>query len=269
MYINIMKNKMNINEIKKFIVTRLTFILGVILSIILLFSFYIYISKNNLQVFDDCNAELKNFPENHACIATNVGILVIELYPDAAPIAVNRFKELSNDKFYNGLEFYRVVKDFVIQGGVQDFYARRNGFEIVDKEMEAKVKRFLNDSFDVEVNFNNLDLSEEEKITLSNQGIRTNPNLNTRPFEFGSLSFANKGETNPNSNSTEIFIVVAEKESLNVRFLNGRFTNFGKVVKGLDVLKLIANTEIDQDYKYSNEKSKPLTPIKILEVAHK
>lgn len=264
-----MKTKININEIKKFIVTRLNFILGFILSIIFLFSFYIYISKNNLQVFDDCNSELKNFSENHACIATNVGVLIIELYPDAAPIAVNRFKELSNDKFYNGLEFYRVVKDFVIQAGIQDFYVRRNGFEIIDKENETKVQRFINDSFEVEVNFNNLNLSEEEKITLSNQGIRTNPNLNTRSFEFGSLSFANKGETNPNSNSTEIFIVVAEKDSLNVRLLNGRFTNFGKVVKGHDVLKLIANTEIDQDYKYSNEKSKPLIPIKILEVTYK
>lgn len=269
MYTNIMRKKININEFKRFIFSRLTLILGFILSIILFFSFYIYISKNNLLVFNDCNNELKNFAENHACIATNVGTLIIELYPDAAPIAVNRFKELSNEKFYNGLEFYRVVKDFIIQGGIQDFYARRNGFEIVDKEREAKVKRFLNDSFDVEVNFNNLNLSEEEKVTLSNQGIRTNPSLNTRPFEFGSLSFANKGETNPNSNSTEIFIVVGEKSSLNVRFLNGRFTNFGKVVKGIDVLKLIANTEIDQDYKYSNEKSKPIKPIKILEVTYK
>lgn len=41
----------------------------------------------------------------------------LELYPDIAPITVNNFVKLANEKFYDGLVFHRVIKDFMIQGG--------------------------------------------------------------------------------------------------------------------------------------------------------
>ena len=45
------------------------------------------------------------------------GQIVIELYPDKAPITVANFKKLVGEKFYNGLTFHRVVSGFMIQGG--------------------------------------------------------------------------------------------------------------------------------------------------------
>ncbi|MDU1537980.1 MAG: peptidylprolyl isomerase [Paeniclostridium sordellii] len=45
------------------------------------------------------------------------GIIEAELYPHLAPNTVNNFIELANNKFYDGLIFHRVVRDFVIQGG--------------------------------------------------------------------------------------------------------------------------------------------------------
>ena len=45
------------------------------------------------------------------------GIIVAELYPDIAPITVENFKKLVNDKFYDGLIFHRIIKDFMIQTG--------------------------------------------------------------------------------------------------------------------------------------------------------
>ena len=45
------------------------------------------------------------------------GIIIAELYPDMAPITVNNFKELVGKKFYDGLIFHRVIKDFMIQTG--------------------------------------------------------------------------------------------------------------------------------------------------------
>ncbi|GAA0715135.1 peptidylprolyl isomerase [Paraclostridium ghonii] len=45
------------------------------------------------------------------------GTIEAELYPHIAPNTVNNFIELANSKFYDGLIFHRVVKDFVIQGG--------------------------------------------------------------------------------------------------------------------------------------------------------
>lgn len=40
-----------------------------------------------------------------------------ELYPTIAPITVENFIKLINDKFYDGLIFHRVISGFMIQGG--------------------------------------------------------------------------------------------------------------------------------------------------------
>lgn len=45
------------------------------------------------------------------------GEIVIRLYPDVAPLTVQNFKKLVSEKFYDGLIFHRVIKNFVIQGG--------------------------------------------------------------------------------------------------------------------------------------------------------
>jgi cyclophilin family peptidyl-prolyl cis-trans isomerase len=48
---------------------------------------------------------------------TTKGDLVIELYPDKAPITVKNFLAYVDDKFYDGTIFHRVIKGFMIQGG--------------------------------------------------------------------------------------------------------------------------------------------------------
>ena len=48
---------------------------------------------------------------------TSQGNLLIELFPDVAPITVEKITKLINDGFYDGLTFHRYVPDFVIQGG--------------------------------------------------------------------------------------------------------------------------------------------------------
>ncbi len=46
--------------------------------------------------------------------------MLFELFPDKAPITVGDFESLIKKKFYDGLSFHRVVKDYVIQGGSED-----------------------------------------------------------------------------------------------------------------------------------------------------
>lgn len=45
------------------------------------------------------------------------GEIVIELYPDAAPITVNNFVFLACQGFYDGVTFHRVLPGFMAQGG--------------------------------------------------------------------------------------------------------------------------------------------------------
>jgi len=48
---------------------------------------------------------------------TNKGEFDIQLFAKEAPITVNNFVFLAKDGFYNGLNFHRVIADFMIQGG--------------------------------------------------------------------------------------------------------------------------------------------------------
>ena len=50
-------------------------------------------------------------------ISTDKGDMIAELYDDSTPITVNNFKSLIEKKFYDGLNFHRVITGFVLQGG--------------------------------------------------------------------------------------------------------------------------------------------------------
>jgi peptidyl-prolyl cis-trans isomerase B (cyclophilin B) len=58
-------------------------------------------------------------PTKHyaATMETSKGKIEIELYPQHAPKTVNNFVFLAREKFYDGLTFHRVIRDFMIQGG--------------------------------------------------------------------------------------------------------------------------------------------------------
>ncbi len=50
----------------------------------------------------------------------NGDVMKAELYPEIAPITVENFIKLINEKFFDRLIFHRVIKDFMIQGGGYD-----------------------------------------------------------------------------------------------------------------------------------------------------
>jgi peptidyl-prolyl cis-trans isomerase B (cyclophilin B) len=51
---------------------------------------------------------------------TNRGEFDVQLYAKEAPITVNNFVFLAKDGFYDGLNFHRVIADFMVQGGDPD-----------------------------------------------------------------------------------------------------------------------------------------------------
>ena len=59
-------------------------------------------------------------PGTHPTVAievANYGTITAELYPEVAPITVENFLTLVNEKFYDGLTFHRIISGFMIQGG--------------------------------------------------------------------------------------------------------------------------------------------------------
>lgn len=67
-----------------------------------------------------------NWPTNKDTLSGKYNVLIsvkdygeikLELDADVAPITVDNFIELVNNKFYDGLTFHRVIDGFMIQGG--------------------------------------------------------------------------------------------------------------------------------------------------------
>ncbi len=55
-----------------------------------------------------------------AVFATSKGTIHVELFPDKAPLTVAHFVNLAQRGYYDGLNFHRVIPDFMIQGGCPD-----------------------------------------------------------------------------------------------------------------------------------------------------
>ena len=143
--------------------------------------------------------------------------MIAELYPKVAPITVENIKELIKAKFYDGIIFHRVIKDFMIQTGDP------TGTGMGGSEKEIKGEFEIN-------------------------GIKNNIS-HTR----GVLSMARRG-SNPetedtlNSASSQFFIVHQDSN-----FLDGSYASFGKLLNGYDILDKIATTSTDQNDKPLND----------------
>ena len=71
--------------------------------------------REDLKIYEINQSELAKF--KFAVIKTEKGDMNLELFGDEAPQAVTNFATLANDGFYKGLNFHRVIPNFVIQGG--------------------------------------------------------------------------------------------------------------------------------------------------------
>lgn len=139
----------------------------------------------------------KNYFAN---IETSMGKIKIKLYAKEAPLTVNNFVYLSQNKFYDDLIFHRVIKDFMIQGG--DPVGNGTG----------------------------------------GPGYRFGDENSGKPIVKGSLAMANAG---PNTNGSQFFIVTAQATP----WLDGKHTNFGEVVEGMDVVEKISIVKTGQNDK--------------------
>lgn len=55
-----------------------------------------------------------------ATFTTNKGTIKVELHHTKTPKTCANFEKLSQDGFYDGLSFHRVISDFMVQGGCPD-----------------------------------------------------------------------------------------------------------------------------------------------------
>jgi len=74
-------------------------------------------------------------------LITDLGDIVILLYPDKAPITVKNFLNYVDSGYYNGLIFHRVKPNFVVQGGGLSFdYVRKKPNDPIKNESANGLK---------------------------------------------------------------------------------------------------------------------------------
>ena len=97
--------------------------------------------------------------EKIAVLKTNKGDIKIRLFEEAAPLAVENFISLIEDKYYDGIIFHRVIENFMIQGGDPSGTGRGG---------ESKWKKPFKDEFNL--NFRNF----RGALSMANAGPNTN-----------------------------------------------------------------------------------------------
>jgi len=67
--------------------------------------------------YAEAQSETKSSQNPQVLIETNMGNIMMELYPEKAPISVENFLAYVNEGFYDGTIFHRVIPNFMVQGG--------------------------------------------------------------------------------------------------------------------------------------------------------
>lgn len=177
---------------------------------------YTTVDDNGTIIYQIEGSEYKESNESTNLVKIDVndyGIMIAELYPEVAPITVDNFKSLVSEKYYDGLIFHRVIKDFMIQTG--DPTGTGSG----GSEKTIKGEFAIN-------------------------GVENNIS-----HKRGVLSMARKGavvetEETVNSASSQFFIVHQDSPHL-----DGNYAAFGKVIKGLDVIDKVASVNTNSNDK--------------------
>ncbi|WP_082153575.1 peptidylprolyl isomerase [Bacillus sp. LL01] len=158
-------------------------------------------------------------------IETSKGKIVVNLYPDAAPKAVENFVTHAEDGYYDGLIFHRVIEDFMIQGGDPEGTGR-GGESIWGEAFEDEFSREM--------------LHFRGALSMANSGANTN----------GSQFFIVHANEVAEATMESMIKAGYPEEVVNLYEENGgtpsldfRHTVFGQVVEGMDVVDAIASVE--------------------------
>jgi cyclophilin family peptidyl-prolyl cis-trans isomerase len=231
-------------------ISKLSFVVYIILILIVSFAIaFLFFSKGgNFSKVDPCYIKYQPSQKTYshypkvcikknkvykAEIATSFGNIYVSLYSSAAPLAVNNFVFLAKSGFYNHVIFHRLIKGFMIQTGDPTgtgtggpgytFKDQINPISLGIPNLLVNVYKKKGYTYDYHV----------KSISMGKPGI---------------LAMANSG---PNTNGSQFFITLGNQSRL-----NGMYTAFGKVTKGMSVITKIANTRVNVKSHHS-----PLTKI--------
>jgi peptidyl-prolyl cis-trans isomerase B (cyclophilin B) len=157
----------------------------------------------------DAAEDLSGETETVVVLNTVQGDIYVHFFPEIAPEHVKNFIHHAREGNYTGTYFHRVIPGFMIQGG----------------DFNTKDDNPGNDG--------------QGGWGYKGRGTSVSAEFSDRKHKRGILSMARSQD--PNSAGSQFFIMHADYPSL-----NGKYTVFGEVIKGLDVVDKIVSVEKDK-----------------------
>jgi len=191
-----------IKKIKATISEKIILIFLISLAIFSFGSFFLIKNKCLfVKNYDPTKITFEN-PSNIAILNVPCGNVIIELYPQISPNAVQRFKKLVESKAYDNSAFHRVIKDTLVQAG----------------DLEFGKKGSLNYA----------------KIGTGKSGLGTINSEIDAPFDFKRGSVGLARSKSYNTEDSQFFIILRDEP-----LYESEYTPIGKVIYGLEALKKI------------------------------
>ena len=158
-----------------------------------------------LLIFAITPQAFAEYEDTLVVLETESGRLIIEFFPQFAPNHVENFVTLSEDGFYTGTIFHRIIPGFMIQGGDP---------KSADPSASMSEWGTGDPGYSIDAEFNNIE------------------------HKRGIVSMARSSD--PNSAGSQFFIV--HKDS---NFLDGQYTVFGRILtdESFETLDRIANSD--------------------------
>lgn len=173
-------------------------------------------------------------PQQTLYIDTSKGRVVVEMYPDVAPLAVARIKQLAREKFYDGIVFHRVIANFMAQTG-DPMATGEGGSKHPDLQEEFMFRRSAE-----------MHMAVAAKQPGQTLGFYKTLPIATQPDEMMQISRDKKAAAWPlHCAGIAAMARAAEPNSANSQFylmrstypsLDKRYTVWGRVIWGQDVV---------------------------------
>ena len=154
---------------------------------------------------------------HYVCIQTDLGKIIINLFSDIAPMHAESFQIHANTGYFNGTIFHRVVPGFVIQGG--------------DPNTRSSNRRTHGQGGRASAFFGIGDKKDPSTWKIPEE-------FNSIPHKRGIVSMARGSDVN--SAGSQFFICVKDAPNL-----DGRYTVFGEVIEGMEIVDNIVNSRAD------------------------
>lgn len=147
--------------------------------------------------FSGCPSTVINVKKQYiATLQTNKGDILIQLYPDKAPVSVNSFVFLARHGWYDGVIFHTVIPGYIAQTGDPSGTGWGGPGYMIADELDPSLK------FD-------------------------------QPGRVGMVN-----SKTPGSNNSQFFFTYTAQPDL-----NGKYTIFGQVIKGMDVINSLISRD--------------------------